>query len=121
MNPGAICGLFISGEMRTRDWQALVQERAAENCAVIELDTVLSFYLSDQQFAVEVALIDEIAAFAASLGMKTSMYYPSLEIVTQDGETNPQSAGKVMAEWLQVGLNGNPNGKSSWTSLQYFF
>ena len=76
---------------------------------VIELDSGLSNYLDETQFAAQVAHIDLVAQRAQLIGLKVVIYYPSLEVLTPNGAFIQNTMGKDHPDWLQVGINGTPN------------
>ena len=79
---GRIGGTYIYNAMSDADLAALLDQRAAENVSILELDSRLSYYLNDQEFATEVAFLDEAAEQANARGMKAVIYYPTFEVLT---------------------------------------
>ena len=102
-------GLSLQSTASASEVTQKVTERKNQNVSVIELDSTLSQYLSDAQFDVEVAFIDQVATEAHTQGLKTVIYYPALEVVTPNGETLPNSMFKDHPGWVQYGIDGSPN------------
>lgn len=80
-----------------------------ENVSVVELDTSLSKYWTDAEFANEIEFINTVAQEIHSQGMKVVVYYPALEVVTPGGEINSRSMCKDHPDWAQIGFNGQAN------------
>ena len=98
--------------------QKILMERKSQNVSVLELDSGLSMNLTDAEFAAQVTFLNEVAKMAHGLGMRAVIYYPSLEVLTKDGQTLPHSMYKDHPDWIQKGLGGQPNvfygGKEHW-------
>ena len=98
--------------------QAILLERKNQNVSVLELDSGLSNMLTDDEFAAQVTFLDKVAKQAHALGMHAVIYYPSLEVLTPNGETLPHSMYKDHPDWVQRGIGGQPNvfygGKEHW-------
>jgi hypothetical protein len=82
---------------------------AAQGVSVVELDSTLSFYLTDAQFEDEAQALDEAAAAAHARGMKAVIYFPTLEVLTEDVANAPGSMFRDHPDWIQVDMNGKPN------------
>jgi hypothetical protein len=104
-----IAGLSLTPAMTDAEVEALVVQRAAENVSVVELDSGLSYYLDDAGFDAQVAFLDRVAARVHAHGMNAVIYYPSLEVVTTNGETLAHSMYKDHPDWIQVSIDGTPN------------
>ena len=100
-----IAGADIDSGMTGPELVALLEERAAQNASVVELDSALSQYLTDEQFEVEARFLDAAAQVAHRLGMRAVVYYPSLELLTEDGD-GEHTAAKDHPDWLQRGIDG---------------
>lgn len=81
----------------------------AQNVSVIEADSELSNYLTEQQFQQELALMTQFSALAKQRDMKVVWYIPVLEVVTTNGANIPNTMAKDHPDWLQVGLDGQNN------------
>jgi hypothetical protein len=104
-----IAGADLDSEMLETEIDALLLERQAQNASVLEIDTRLSDYLTDAEFNKEVAFLKVIAEKTHALGMKAVIYYPSLEVLTANGQTAEHSMFKDHPEWIQKGIDGTPN------------
>lgn len=122
---GRIGGTFIYNAMSQADLTALLDQRADENVSILELDSRLSYNLSDQEFDAEVAFLDQAAELANARGMKAVIYYPTFEVLTanaidDNGLISPTSFAKVHPDWVQQGIDGTPNvfygGQEVWVS-----
>ncbi len=114
-----IGGLDMDSEMLETEIDAILAERKAQNVSVLEVDSRLSDYLSDSEFDREVRFLDIVAEKAHVLGMKAVIYFPSLEVLTPNGQSSDHSMFKDHPEWVQHGLlDGKPNvfygGKEIW-------
>ncbi|MER0443864.1 hypothetical protein ABR738_04640 [Streptomyces sp. Edi4] len=103
-------GTFDDDADPERDMLPVVKALKAQNVSVIELDTVLSNWLTDQQFSEHMGKVKSFADLAHANAMRVVMYYPSLEVISAGGEKGPSfyknSHGK---DWVQRGLDGSPN------------
>ncbi len=133
-----IGGTFVYNQMSESDLTSLIEQRAAENVNVLEMDSRLSYYLTDTEFDTEVAFLDQAATLAHQRGLKAVIYYPTLEVLTKDGVTAQSTMAKDHPDWLQRGIDGtanvfyggqevwvNPGEESAWLSpntgyLDYF-
>ncbi|MFJ4593424.1 MULTISPECIES: hypothetical protein [unclassified Kitasatospora] len=92
------------------DMQSAVDALRAQNVSVIELDTLLSNWLTDAEFAAHMAEVKTFTGLAHAAGLKVVMYYPSLELISPGGEKgrsfykNDQGGA-----WVQRDLAGKPN------------
>ncbi|OED40961.1 hypothetical protein AB833_10730 [Chromatiales bacterium (ex Bugula neritina AB1)] len=109
LRDGRIGGTSISSSMNQSELIALIDQRASENVSVLELDSRLSEYLTDAEFDVEVAFIDRAAELAHERGLKAVIYYPGLEVLTQNGVNLASTMYKDHPEWIQKGIGGAPN------------
>lgn len=104
-----IGGLYLNSVMDDEEVDELLRQLEDEHVSVIELDTRLSKYLTEAEFDAEVAFIDSVARKVHAMDMRAVIYYPSLEVLTDDGETSPNSMYKDHPDWVQVGIDGTPN------------
>ena len=95
--------------MSDQEVLALMSTREAEKVSVLEVDSGLSFYMNDQKFQEQVNFLDRVATMAHERSMRAVVYYPSLEVTTQNGETIAQTMYKEHPEWIQKGIDGTPN------------
>ncbi|MFJ2581619.1 hypothetical protein [Kitasatospora aureofaciens] len=94
----------------TADMQAGIDALRAQNVSVIELDTILSDWLTDADFTAHLALVKTYVDKAHAAGLKVVVYYPSLEVISPGGEKGPSfyKNGEGGA-WVQRSLDGRPN------------
>ncbi|MFD0385240.1 hypothetical protein ACFQ2B_32245 [Streptomyces stramineus] len=82
----------------------------AQHVNVIEVDTILSHWLTDAEFTEHLGKIKEFVGLAHAAGIRVVMYYPSLEVISLGGEKGPSfykdGDGK---SWVQRSLDGKPN------------
>jgi len=62
---GRIGGTFIYNSMSDADLEALLDLRVSQNVSILELDSQLSYHLTDQEFAEEVVLTVRLTFFTA--------------------------------------------------------
>lgn len=78
--------------------------------SVIEGDSVLSDYATDEAFDLEVRRIDEYARSCHARNLKLVWYYPSLEVISPDAEKpDVRSMYKDHPEWVQISIDRQPN------------
>jgi hypothetical protein len=88
----------------------LVATLRSQNVSVIEVDTILSNWLTEDQFTAHMADIGTFVQLAHATGMKVVIYYPSLEVISIGGEAGPSFYKNAEgARWAQLGLDGKPN------------
>lgn len=126
---GRVAGFSIQSNADDLAIEAGITRLKNQNVSIVELDTSLSKYWTDEEFQTEVDFIGRVATEIHNQGMKVVVYYPALEVVTPDGEILPRSAAKDHPDWLQIGINGQsnvfygsqedwvpPQGESAWMS-----
>jgi hypothetical protein len=104
-----IGGFAIDPEMAEQEVLALMATRQAERVSVLEVDSGLSFYMTDAGFQAQLAFLDRVATMAQERNMRAVVYYPSLEVLTENGETIAQTMFKEHPDWVQHGIDGAPN------------
>lgn len=82
---------------------------AASHVSVVVIDSDLSFYLTDALFEENAAYIDTVAQKCHQRGMKVVAYYPMLEVLTEDAPNQEHTMWKDHPDWVQRGIDGNPN------------
>ncbi|WP_372405850.1 beta-galactosidase trimerization domain-containing protein [Streptomyces luteireticuli] len=82
----------------------------AQNVSVIELDTVLSNWLTQADFDDHMKRVKNFTGLAHAAGIRVVMYYPSLELISVGGEKGrsfyKDDNGKA---WVQRSLDGQDN------------
>jgi len=104
-----IGGTAIYSEMSDTELKAILDERVSQQVSVVEFDSKLSDYLTDEEFDREVAFLNHSAQLAHERGLRAVIYYPSLEVNTPDGEYINKTMFKDHPDWLQYDINGTPN------------
>ncbi len=115
-----------------------LNQLVAQHVTVVEVDSRLSSYLSDNDFQAELQLMGRVADLARERNLKVVWYGTSLEVVSEGGATGPSMA-KDHPEWLQLSWDGkvnafvgdrvfwvDPGDESAWLSprsgyREYFF
>ena len=77
--------------------------------SVIEGDSDLSNYLSDDAFEDNAHYIEVLAQKAHDRNLKLIWYFPSLEVITLGGEAGAHSMAKDHADWVQINIDQKPN------------
>ncbi len=92
------------------DHGRLFDAAVRQGASVIEGDSTLSDYLTDAVFDLEVQRIDEHARSCHARNLKLVWYYPSLEVITPDGEKpGVRSLYKDHPDWVQLSIERLPN------------
>lgn len=90
------------------EMQTIINKLKAQNVSVIEADSILSYWLSDAQFDAHMTHVARFNTLVHQAGLKVVWYYPSLEVISQNGQTGP-SMYKTNPTWVQKALNGSAN------------
>ena len=104
-----IGGLDVDWEMEPQEVVQLLRARYAQNVSVLELDSALSQYMTDAVFEQQATFLGSVAAMAHRFGMRAVAYYPSLEVLTEQGTTAEHTMYKDHPDWVQRGLDGEAN------------
>lgn len=106
-----IAGAAVRTDMTQAEIEQLMTTLAAQNVSVIEADFEegLSRYRTEAEFDQFIEPMRRLAAAAHSHGLKIVLYYASLEVMTENGETQLHTMAKDHPDWVQVGLGGIPN------------
>lgn len=88
--------------------QGIIANLAAQNVSVAETDTTLSNWMTDAEFSAAMSDATRFNQMAHAAGLKVVWYYPSLEVISVGGADGP-SMYKTHPDWVQLGLNGQPN------------
>ena len=109
LTTGTLGNADIYSGISNAEMDVEIAAQKARNVSVLELDTSLSYYLNDTEFDAEVLTIDTASKKAHAQGLKTVIYYPAMEVLTRNGVNLPNSMFKDHPEWIQQGINGDPN------------
>jgi hypothetical protein len=82
-----------------------LDELLAEGVNVVEGDSRLSDYITDEEFEKEIRLIREVTARAHARGMKAVWYYPSLEVITADGMKMKKTMYRDHPDWVSLSFD----------------
>ena len=88
--------------------EEIVRGLRAQNVSVVEVDTRLSDWLTEEQFEQEMEEARRFNRLVHTAGMKVVWYYPSLEVISVGGQHGP-SFYKTYPDWAQIGMDGRPN------------
>lgn len=92
------------------DMKPVITALKAQNVNVIEVDTILSNWVTEAEFTTHLGKIKSFVELAHAAGIRVVMYYPSLEVITIGGEKGKSfykdGDGK---SWVQRSLDGKPN------------
>ncbi len=106
-----IHGLSVTGLKVHPVVMQLELDRALEQGAsVIEADSRLSDYLSDEEFEVELRLIKDSVKEVHARGLKVVWYIPSLEVITPNGRLREDTIARLHPDWLQLSFDGRRRG-----------
>ena len=111
-------GTFDDDADPERDMLPVVKALKAQNVSVIELDTVLSNWLTDQQFTAHMGKVKSFADLAHATRCGWSCTTPRSKSSAPGGEKGPSfyknGHGK---DWVQRGLDGSPTSSTAaWSS-----
>ncbi|MFC5721669.1 hypothetical protein ACFP1Z_15970 [Streptomyces gamaensis] len=103
-------GTFDEDADPAHDMQPVIASLKAQNVSVIELDTILSNWLTEDAFQQHMGKVKSFVELAHRAGLRVVMYYPSLEVISVGGENGPSfyKNGDGGA-WVQRSLDGRPN------------
>ena len=87
----------------------VITNMSAQNVSVIEADSNLSNYMTDAEFDQELALMRQFSTAAHAKGIRIGWYYPTFEVLTENGANIAHTMYKDHPDWVQVGLDGTPN------------
>ena len=104
-----IAGAAVWTDMTQAEMENVVTTMAAQHVTVIEADSNLSNYLDESGFNAELDLMAAFAGVAHAHGIRVGWYYPTLEVLTPDGETIAQTMAKEHPDWVQRAFDGTPN------------
>lgn len=96
-----IAGLGLYETMKDVDLENILDNLVQQHVNVIEFDTSLSEYLDDEGFKVQLEFIKKVVKLAHEKGLKVLWYYPTLESITPNGESEPHTMQKDHPDWIQ--------------------
>jgi hypothetical protein len=104
-----IAGLSAFADATACDFAGDLDRMADERVTVVEVDSELSSYLDEREFTEQLRVIDLVARESHARGMRCIAYWPILEVLTSNAETKTNTMSKDHPDWLQIGIDGNPN------------
>lgn len=96
-----IGGLGLHETATDADLDQELDRLSAAGVTVVEADSSLSDYLPEADFDAEMAFVKRVVERAHGKGLKVVWYYPSVEVITPEGRTRPESVKRKHPEWLQ--------------------
>ena len=109
MSVATLAGATLDHEQSDEEIAAILNQLVEDGVSVVEADSRLSEYLTDAEFAQDLGLMQRVAKLAKERNLKIVWYYPSLEVITQNGVNLPSSMFKDHPNWVQVSADGEPN------------
>ncbi|KAJ3052708.1 hypothetical protein HK097_005833 [Rhizophlyctis rosea] len=99
------------GAGTTASQTTTITKLSTANVSVIEIDGSLSsYYTTDAAFLSDgVAPIKSFAQIARSKGLKTVVYYPALEVISDVPNATSRSLCRDYPDWVQVAVDGTKN------------
>jgi len=88
--------------------RAIINRLKTQRVSVVEADSILSYWLTEAQFDAHMVYASRFNTLVHDAGMKVVWYIPSLEVISQGGQTGP-SMYKTNPTWVQKSLAGKPN------------
>jgi hypothetical protein len=104
-----VAGFEAYGQQPVCELKQILDGMADQHVSVVEIDSELSSYLTEDQFREQATLFDAIARGCHARGMRAVAYYPTFEVLTADAAKTPHTMAKDHPEWLQVSITGRPN------------
>ncbi len=106
-----ILGFPISGVMVDPASMEIALDRAVRQHAnVLEADSRLSDYLTDEDFESELQLMKDTTRLVHERGLKIVWYYPTLEVITPNGRFRQDTLGRMHPDWLQLSFDQERRG-----------
>lgn len=105
-----VAGAEMFKDMTDIEIYQRLSELKAQRVSVIEGDSELSNYFTIAQYDSEMAFIARVSKIAHALDLKLVWYYPSLEVLTPNGEQpNHFSMYKDHPDWVQYNIDHEEN------------
>ncbi len=105
-----IGGLSVSMAIDKTQLKIDLSRLIKQGVTVIEADSGLSDYLSDDEFSQTMQRIGEITGIIHSQDLKVVWYIPALEVITPNGAARSDSFAKTHSDWLQVSFDKRGHG-----------
>jgi hypothetical protein len=102
----SVSGLKVDSDQLIIELSRLIKQ----GVTVIEADSRLSDYLTEQAFAKELQRIKATTKIIQEHGLKVVWYIPALEVITINGLTRKDSFARIHPDWLQLSFDGKNRG-----------
>ncbi len=102
-----VAGADLPKVMTSRQIESSLAALAAQNVSVVEADSDLSRFMTEQEFDAELDLMRRYSVVAHRFGLKVVWYYPVLEVLSPKAKHG--SMYRAHPSWVQQGLDGKPN------------
>lgn len=109
LHTARIAGLATYGGEKVCEFSPALDRMADEHVSVVEVDSELSSYLTEDAFGQQLAVLDLVARECHKRGMRCVAYYPILESLTPNAEQTDRTMSKEHSDWVQLSMNGKPN------------
>ena len=103
-----VAGAPLDVEDDEAEWTAWLDRAVRAHVIVVAADSSLSAYPDYDRFQRELDLMRRFTTLAHDRNLKVLWYFPSLEVITPDGETLDHSMFKDHPDWVQLGLDETP-------------
>ena len=103
-----VAGLEAFAGIGSCDIKLALDRMAADEVSVVEIDGELSDYLDEQGFQAQLDLIQLTSEAAHDRGMRTVVYYPTLEVLTGNADKRQSTMFRDHPDWAQVYFDGRP-------------
>jgi Beta-galactosidase trimerisation domain len=104
-----IAGAELYAKMTDDDIAGNLSALLEQNVSVVEADSDLSRFLTDQEFEAEIALMRRYSQAAHRLGLRVVWYYPVLEVLSENVKRDGRSMYRTNPTWVQRGVDGKAN------------
>ncbi len=104
-----VAGSRLSADMSAGAIEKDLAALAAQNVSVVEADSNLSHFLTEQEFEAELRFMRQYVKAAHRLGLKVVWYVSTLEVLSAKAAPGQKTISELRPDWLQRGIDGKPN------------
>lgn len=104
-----VAALDLSSDPDDVQLEQLIIQRSSENVSVAVIDRGLAEYMQDTVFNNKLGLLNTDASKVHAKGMKAIVFYPFLEVFTENAFALPNSMYKDHPDWVEKSLDGTDN------------
>ena len=104
-----IAGADLHAKMTDGEIAENLKALLEQKVSVVEADSDLSRFLTDEEFEAELDLMRRYSRAAHELGLRVAWYYPVLEVLSQNVKAGGASMYRTNPDWVQRGVNGKAN------------